>query len=329
MDADEVIAGRDLETLQKLVQNAAPPYPAFSFVTRNYTNRCETVGWKGNDGAYPKEEASLGWIPSIKVRLFRNDPEIRFEYPVHELVEPALSRKGVSIRKTTIPIHHYGAADRFKRKGEHYFEIGLSKLEKMGESEPALRELAVNAGLQGRYDMAIDLWKRYQALQGESYRAHINLSSCYAKKRRYDLSLAHAKSALSLQKSGMEGHLNAALSHLHLGRHRQAFRHLETLCAANPNYYPGLFLTAAIHCCDEAFEVADRYFERLGRSPYAPYLAGATEALTASLTAAGQSAFAEKIRMRWEQWEDEASKRISGQTFLPDSTGSHPGIAVS
>ena len=38
---------------------------------------------------------------------------IRFEYPVHEMVEPALERLGIDIRSCHIPVHHYGKLNEF------------------------------------------------------------------------------------------------------------------------------------------------------------------------------------------------------------------------
>ena len=97
-------APRPLESLNPQIKDPV----AFSFVTRTYVAEMNTAGWVGNDGSYPAEEAGTGWFPGEKVRLFPNDSRIRFEYPIHERVEPSLIKAGIEIRNCDIPIHHYG-----------------------------------------------------------------------------------------------------------------------------------------------------------------------------------------------------------------------------
>jgi tetratricopeptide (TPR) repeat protein len=127
LDADEVISPLDYDALRKLVGKSAPKSVAYTIVTRNYMNRVNAVGWMPNDGKYMNEEAGYGWFPSEKVRLFPNHARIRFEYPVHEMVEPALERLGIEIRPCHIPVHHYGKLDEQNSaaKGQRYYQIGI------------------------------------------------------------------------------------------------------------------------------------------------------------------------------------------------------------
>ena len=96
--------------------------------TRNYVKPVNISGWTANDGRY-KEEAGTGWFPGAKVRLFPHDPRIRFENPVHELVEPSLRKAGIKMRACPVPVHHYGklSMERNQRKGEEYFLLGKKK----------------------------------------------------------------------------------------------------------------------------------------------------------------------------------------------------------
>ena len=108
LDADETIAPCDYEKFRKLISNAHSRDVAFSIETRNYTVLNNTVGWRSNSGRYAAESAGTGWFASVKVRLFPNNRNIRFEYPVHEMVDPCLKRMGILIETTDIPVHHYG-----------------------------------------------------------------------------------------------------------------------------------------------------------------------------------------------------------------------------
>jgi tetratricopeptide (TPR) repeat protein len=130
-----------------------------------------------------KRRPGSGWCPSEKVRLFPNDPRFRFQYPVHEVVGPALQRAGLEIRRCTIPIHHYGKLDmeNNRTKNEAYFDIGFKKLDELHNDATALYELAVQAGELGRYHEARDLWQRYIELVPGTPIAFISLGTVYEK----------------------------------------------------------------------------------------------------------------------------------------------------
>jgi len=77
LDADEAISPLDHEKLRRLVEthrdsmetqspNLNQSHPsslsAYSFMTRNYTNSVNIVGWLPNDKRYPSEETGTGWV---------------------------------------------------------------------------------------------------------------------------------------------------------------------------------------------------------------------------------------------------------------------------
>ncbi len=78
MDADEVIAAKDHNLLLELTQETTTDNStAYILTTRNYTDRQDSAGYEANTGEY-HEEKSTGWIPSKKVRLFRNHQGVHF-----------------------------------------------------------------------------------------------------------------------------------------------------------------------------------------------------------------------------------------------------------
>ncbi len=106
LDADEVISPIDYSRLKDLIACAQRFPVAYSITTRNYVQPMNVPEWVANDGKYREEEAGTGWYPSPKIRLFTNDPRMRFEGRVHELVEPSLKRIGISPTPCTVPVHH-------------------------------------------------------------------------------------------------------------------------------------------------------------------------------------------------------------------------------
>ncbi len=134
LDGDEVLSPADHAALADIVHSKPGKPAAYSLTTRNYTNLVSAQGWTANDGRYTREETGTGWHPSTKVRLFSNDPRIRFRNPVHEVVEPSLLEAGISIKPCSIPVHHYGKMNTGKTaaKAEDYYLLGRKKLEETG-----------------------------------------------------------------------------------------------------------------------------------------------------------------------------------------------------
>ena len=162
IDADETVSSRDHETIRDFIKKSPAGTGGYYLTTRNYVVETNTAGWVANDGSYRGEEAGTGWYASRKVRLFRNDPRIRFSGDVHELVEAAMQNAGMKIAECGVPVHHTGKLDRASvlEKGERYYLLGLKKIEESGGTPRAILELAIQAGELGRYDDAIALWRR-------------------------------------------------------------------------------------------------------------------------------------------------------------------------
>ena len=101
MDADEVISAQDYAKLRKLLIKKEKI--AYNLVTRNYVHKTAGDGWVCNDNSYIYEQAGRGWFPSGKVRLFPNNGKIRFEQPIHELVEYSLQKIGMGGKYPVFP----------------------------------------------------------------------------------------------------------------------------------------------------------------------------------------------------------------------------------
>jgi tetratricopeptide (TPR) repeat protein len=294
MDADEVISPFDYVALRRLVKKSTSRSVAYSFVTRNYSTRANTIGWTVNDGKYGMEEAGSGWMPSTKVRLFHNMSHIRFEYPVHEKVEPALKRSGIEIKKCNTPVHHYGQLNekQFDLKGEAYYDMGRKKLEKLGDDVVAIRELAVQAGGLGKHDEAIELWQRLVAIKPDMPVAYVNMGTAYLKLGKYEEALLSAKKAVEFDPNMKEALNNYALCQLYLGNVRQAIPALEKLMEQEPEYLSAQFVLAAAYCCDGKMKRGLETFEKLRQTITGPGLAVACHDLAKKLVSAQRLEYA-------------------------------------
>ena len=240
VDADEVIAARDLDTLRQMTAKRGGK-TAWTFLSRNYVMRGNTMGWTANDGTYAPEEAGSGWIPSRKVRLFPNDRRIRFENPVHELVEPSLERIGIPMTESPVPIHHYGKLneDRCAAKGESYYEMGKKKLAEQQESAQAFCELALQAQELGKYEEAFDLWQQSIRLAPDRPQSYLSLRYVCLEMDRFDEALAAARTALELAPTMKEAIYNCGLCELYAGDAPRAVSLFEDLVRREPGYLPG------------------------------------------------------------------------------------------
>jgi glycosyltransferase involved in cell wall biosynthesis len=140
LDCDEVVAHGDHQRIEAAM--ARGDVDGFRLTTRNYTDEENRAGWIACDGSYTEEKQFLGWFPTTKVRLWRNRKEVRFEGAVHELVEPALLRLGSRIGDCTVPVHHYGYAEK-DRSRDRYLEVGERKLADNPDDLRARYELAI------------------------------------------------------------------------------------------------------------------------------------------------------------------------------------------
>ena len=297
LDADEVISTLDYDALRKLIGKTSPGAVAYSIVTRNYMNRVNAVGWSPNDGKYMNEEAGYGWFPSEKVRLFPNHAGIRFEYPVHEMVEPALERLGIDILPCHIPIHHYGKLNEQNSaaKGQHYYQIGIKKLAEMEHSVGAIRELAVQAANLEKYAEAVSLWQKVIRLQPKMADAYVNMGTAYWNLGQYHEAVESAQKAMELAPNMKEAHFNYCLSLLHLGQAQAAIPVLASLVAQFPEYLSAQFLLAALQCCAGQSQQGVKGLENLKQSQLGPGLTISCHTLAQGLQSAGQVEYAVAI----------------------------------
>jgi GT2 family glycosyltransferase/Flp pilus assembly protein TadD len=248
IDADETVSSRDHETIRDFIKKSPAGTGGYYLTTRNYVVETNTAGWVSNDGSYRGEEAGTGWYASRKVRLFRNDPRIRFTGDVHELVEAAMQNAGMKIAECGVPVHHTGKLDRASvlEKGERYYLLGLKKIEESGGTPRAILELAIQAGELGRYDDAIALWRR--CLKGspgqDECRAYVNLINACLNADHFDEALVEARKAAGQANGTRELLLNCAAAEFFAGDLRKAIKMAEKILKKEPDYPPALGLLA-------------------------------------------------------------------------------------
>jgi glycosyltransferase involved in cell wall biosynthesis len=294
MDADEIISPRDYDALKKIIKTKRSKAQAFSFVTRNYHIRTNIIGMKPNDGAYKDEETGYGWVPTEKVRLFRNGLNIKFEFPVHEVVGPFLRRNRINIAVCSVPVHHYGRLNSniVQKKDENYYILGIKKLEEVPDDAKAIYELAIQAGGLQKWEESVALWQRYNAMCPDNPTAYINIGMVYQNMGRLDLAIESVKRAIELDPDADEPYNNYALYQILLGNAGTAVPVLERLEKRSPTYLPGRFKLATAYACTGRKTDALRVFDALEKTTIGPSLFKACHSIAKLVASSGQSGYA-------------------------------------
>ena len=273
LDADEVISTTDHGGFRRVLEKSQERPGAYRVRTRNYSYQANTVGFQQNRGEYA-EEQGIGWFPSDKVRLFTNDPRIRFEYPVHELVEPSLQRLKTTIRDCPVAVHHYGTLRSVKtlEKTKNYRQLGRKKLRKNIKDVSALKELAIQSAQLGNHAEALDLWRRFIKLQPHSAEAYLNMGAAYCNLAMYAEAVSFSEIALRLEPSLKEAAFNMAFSMLLMERAEEAKTALERLLGEQPDYIAAQFLLCVANACLQETEEAEVILGRLRSLPVGDYI---------------------------------------------------------
>ena len=272
MDADEVVASIDYDSLRKIVTRSTSKPSAHTFVTRNYTVLTNTVGWVSNDGTYEEEQAGSGWYPSKKVRLFSNDDRIRFENPVHELVEPSLKKLNIRLKEANVPVHHYGKLniDNVVSKGEEYYLLGREKLRGKEGDLQSLTELAIQALELGKYEDAVELWEKVIDIRPDNIRALLNIGGAFLELGRYEDALKASKKAMALDSNLKEAVLNYSSCELFIGDVEKSISALEILMQKEPEYPPAIGMLSTAYFIQGEKEKGMKHLDKIKKFGFSP-----------------------------------------------------------
>ena len=236
LDADEVISPKDHLKIKSLCRWKNKER-AYIISTRNYLIPTNIEGWIPNDDLY-EEQAGTGWFKNDKVRLFPRDNRLRFVFPVHELLEPALKmHKFQIVQAEGIWVHHYGKLDQdnCKVKGEQYYQLGKAKLDEHADPQ-ALMEMALQAGELKHHEEAIELWSRLIAHVPMMAKAHFNLGYNYINLGKWQECYDASKKSIELDPNLKEAYLNYSHSAIRLGKIDEAIETLNGVLVTWPGY---------------------------------------------------------------------------------------------
>lgn len=106
LDADEVLGDVDKDGF--ICALVSHPTTAFLLRIRNYFADGDVPEPTLPSKLHREAPPALGYMATRIVRLFPRVPGMRYRYPVHESLLPAIKRIGISVGQCSIPIHHMG-----------------------------------------------------------------------------------------------------------------------------------------------------------------------------------------------------------------------------
>jgi len=269
LDADERIAARDIAVLQSATRRNED---GFHLIQRNYVSSNNIIGWTPNAHEYEEGHSYLGYVDNPLIRFFRNSPEIRFRYAVHEIIDPTRMGSNYRFGHLPVPIHHYGKVldgERVAQKQRLYFAIGQKKVEREPKNWKAHFELgiqcqelqrhieacrhferawslskypnvllfwAVSEKHRGQLNQAADLIERASSLGFKSFELHLELGNVYQALGNLQKAKAEYTQSLKLQPGSSAAAFNCGLVQRKLGNQAEAERMYRLALKLEPSF---------------------------------------------------------------------------------------------
>jgi GT2 family glycosyltransferase len=230
VDADEIITGLDKVNFE--------PLRAYLITTRNYNNNPRWSGNEENTGEYTQEKGGR-WFPSAKIRLFPNDKRIKFEYPVHEVVEPSVYYLGLTIvNNPEVVVHHYGRLnDNYEYgRGDKYYKLLQKQMESGINDLRSMEQLALQSQAMLKYADARELWDKILLIKPNDSTALLNKGHCYAEENEWEDALIWSRKALEADPESKEAAMNTATCEVMAGSREVAEKICQDLLIKHPLY---------------------------------------------------------------------------------------------
>lgn len=182
MDADDRLDQENCEKLKTL-------FAGLEDESAGYVMKCLCL---------PDPQSSSATVVD-HVRLFRNHPQVRWEYRVHEQILPSLRRLGGTVRWSDVVIHHMGYQDASLRKRKLQRDLRLLNLENEDRPDDPFTLFNLGSVFQevGQLSEAVPVLQKSLALSDPSdsivRKLYALLAQCHRHLGEKGLSLAACK----------------------------------------------------------------------------------------------------------------------------------------
>lgn len=245
LDADEIISHRDYPQIKALMHE--PSAAAAVFLQRNYCESPDAEGWQANRGDYEEGHGFAGYFDVPVIRFFRNDPTIRFQGVVHEVVDASV--QGKKKRYLDVPIHHYTYFEKphvRAKKSAFYLRLLLKQFEKDPENATTWFLIGRQYYTLGKDAEAVVFLKRVVERGTRCEMAYDNLASVYLRSGMYAEARDTLEALLRINPRYAEAFTTLGLVYYELGYTSKAIDTLKRGIMENPRAFRPCFNLAAI-----------------------------------------------------------------------------------
>jgi glycosyltransferase involved in cell wall biosynthesis len=173
LDADEIVPKRGREEIVEMIKR--PEVVGWRIETMNFCLDHRKLDVKVNDGYYEEGRKHKFYIGSEKTRLFQKIPGVKWDFPIHEVVDASIGSIGGRFGKGFIKVLHLHkemSEEEIKKKTEFYLGLCEKKVKQYPKMGHAWGELA-----------ACELHKRLYLRAARSYYNAIKYGEDIAKNR--------------------------------------------------------------------------------------------------------------------------------------------------
>ncbi|MBD3310545.1 glycosyltransferase [Candidatus Woesearchaeota archaeon] len=264
LDADEVLAQKDLDKIRKITENKeiAGAY----FLQRNYLEDESRPGFNPNRAAY-SEEKGKGYADNQILRLFRNEKDIRFSFRLHETVEPSIKNAGRHVLATDIPIHHYGflrGEEQIRLKRERCIRLGEEQIKQNPEDPRHYYELALIYLNMKDNEKARELFEKARSLKKDYKDVNNNLGLICLRRKELDKAEQYFRDDLRLNQRS-RSMTNLAVLMLRKKQVAEAFEMLKKALKADPKDLAAMKNIAVILATAKKYQEAEKILQRAGQ----------------------------------------------------------------
>jgi len=235
LDADEMLDPAGAAALPRLIRSPGPA--AYNVWRWNYVLQTSTRsgehGALQNPRTLPEARHFPAFVRSLNTRLFRRDPRVYFERPVHETVIFRLQQLQLPVGNAPFLIHHLGQAEDSaatrSEKNELYQQIGLEHLQQNPDDARTCFELGLGE-LEHRKnpDAALVLFLKAWKLDHTDPTALIFAGVCLIRTQKFAEALDLLSHAKSLAPHSIVLHEAMGDAWFHLAQHSQALTAYST-----------------------------------------------------------------------------------------------------
>jgi tetratricopeptide (TPR) repeat protein len=247
LDADECLAQQDARQLRRQIQTAAH---GVKLIQRSYLWSANFVCSVPNPKDYELGRDYSDCVDVFVIRLFRNEPSIRYQGRVHELVEPVFQARGLQADQSSLVIHHFGKvgdSSQLEAKKLLYLDLGRQKTLDQPNDAMAHFELGVQLFELKRYEESIVPFKKAYDLNRTYDLSLLYVAKAYHQSGSMAEARRYYQKCLKLSRNSDRVLFDYANFVRDQGQLTTALKLYQKLLAANPNHALAVFNMGGVH----------------------------------------------------------------------------------